>query len=111
MTKNGNTITFFNKQHVVKDTTVAENIKEILLLQKRAGIITETQYKQKLNEISEFENLEQDILDFWGVQQDDAAQSDGEYKAKWDTKFFIDNYPNYKGKESEINSIVKKYKI
>ena len=49
-TQVGNTITFFNKQHVVKDTTVAENIKEILLLQKRAGIITETQYKQKLKE-------------------------------------------------------------
>ena len=90
---------------------VAENIKETLLLQKRAGIITETQYKQKLNEISEFENLEQDILDFWGVQQDDAAQSDGEYEAKWDNKFFIDEYPEHKGKEQEINSIVKKYKI
>jgi hypothetical protein len=194
-TQVGNTITFFNKQHVVKDTPVAENlnenieffemdsefegameagdqteeeylrdiidtpssqidlsgyyevenaidqgdyskgqaiklmkswakdkmnelgldesvnIKEILLLQKRAGIITETQYKQKLNEISEFENLEQDILDFWGVQQDDAAQSDGEYEAKWDNKFFIDEYPEHKGKEQEINSIVKKYKI
>jgi len=113
-TQVGNTITFFNKQHVVKDTPVAEgkemeegyygantevedlayaldyegydtffqdnpgavtavldwaasipefrakmhigglleakkeDIKEILLLQKRAGIITETQYKQKL---------------------------------------------------------------
>ena len=63
------------------------------------------------NEISEFENLEQDILDFWGVQQDDAAQSDGEYEAKWDNKFFIDEYPEHKGKEQEINSIVKKYKI
>jgi hypothetical protein len=56
------------------------------------------------------ENLEQDILDFWGVQQDDAAQSDGEYEAKWENKFFIDQYPEYKGKEQEINSIVKKYK-
>jgi hypothetical protein len=168
----GNTLTFFTRQHVVK-----ENLKETLLLQKRAGIITETQYKQKLNEISEdedevpltskvksfinkaiadskkdgefeelkkadwFENelidelidlfpnkdydsassevmdyikeklLEQDILNFWGIQQDDAAQSDGEYEAKWDNKFFIDEYPEHKGKEQEINSIVKKYKI
>ena len=41
----GNTLTFFTRQHVVK-----ENLKETLLLQKRAGIITETQYKQKLKE-------------------------------------------------------------
>jgi hypothetical protein len=75
--------------------------------------------KQKLNEFKRMqqlagvlnENLEQDILDFWGVQQDDAAQSDGEYEAKWENKFFIDQYPEHKGKEQEINSIVKKYKI
>ena len=57
------------------------------------------------------ENIEQDILDFWGTQQDDAAQSDGEYEAEWDTQFFIEEYPEYKGKEEEINNIVKKYKI
>ena len=45
------------------------------------------------------ENIEQDILDFWGTQQDDAAQSDGEYEAEWDTQFFIEEYPEYKGKE------------
>ncbi len=47
----GNSLTFFTRQHVVK-----ENLKETLLFQKRAGIITETQYKQKLNEISEDED-------------------------------------------------------
>ena len=75
--------------------------------------------KQLLNEFKRMqqlagvlnENLEQDILDFWGVQQDDAAQSDGEYEAEWDTEFFIDNYPQYEGKEQEINNIVKTLQI
>ena len=56
-------------------------------------------------------NLKQDIVDFWGTQQDDAAQSDGEYEAEWDTEFFIDNYPQYEGKEQEINNIVKTLQI
>jgi hypothetical protein len=57
------------------------------------------------------ENIEQDILNFWGTQLDDAAQSDGEYGAEWDTDFFIDNYPKYKGREEEIDSLTKKLKI
>jgi hypothetical protein len=44
----GNTITFFTRAHIVEKGAVAENLKETLLLQKRAGIITETQYKKKL---------------------------------------------------------------
>lgn len=75
--------------------------------------------KQLLNEFKRMqqlagvlnENLEQDILDFWGVQQDDAAQSDGEYEAEWENEFFIDQYPEYKDKEQEINNIVKKLGI
>ena len=66
-------------------------------MQKLAGVLNE--------------NLEQDILDFWGTLQDDAAQSDNEYEAKWENEFFISEYPEYKGKEQEINSIVNKFKI
>jgi hypothetical protein len=50
----GNTITFFTRTHVVeKPGTVAEieALKEMLLLQKKAGIISETQYKKKLEEL------------------------------------------------------------
>jgi hypothetical protein len=53
------------------------------------------------------ETLEQDIQDFWDTLQDDAAQSDGEYEAKWDTDFFIDQYPEYEDQKNEINNIVK----
>jgi hypothetical protein len=59
-----------------------------------------------MKEISE-ETLKQDIQDFWNLLQDDAAQNDGEYKAKWDTEFFIEQYPEYKGEEIKINNIVK----
>jgi hypothetical protein len=52
-TQIGNSLTFFTKQHVVK-----EDLKETLLLQKRAGIITETQYKQKLNEVEKMDKSE-----------------------------------------------------
>ena len=78
---------------------------EFKRMQKLAGLITEN--KDQLNK----EKLEQDVVDFWGVQQDDAAQSNGEYKAEWENEFFIDNYPEYKGMDSEINDIVKKLKI
>jgi hypothetical protein len=45
----GNTITFFTRTHVVEKPGLAEvSIEETLLLQKRAGIITESQYKTKL---------------------------------------------------------------
>ena len=71
--------------------------EEFRRMQKLAGIINE--------------NLEQDILNFWGIQQDDAAQSDDEYEAKWETEFFTSQHPEYKGREQEINSIVKKFKI
>ena len=55
------------------------------------------------------EDIKQDIFDFWGVLQDDASQSDGEYEASWDTQFFIEEYPEHKGKENIINDIVKKF--
>jgi len=80
--------------------------QEQLRMQMLAGIITEGQYKNMLNE-----NIEQDILDFWGTQQDDASQSNGEYKAEWDTEFFLDQFPEYKGREEEINVLVKKLRI
>jgi hypothetical protein len=35
-----------------------QDLQEILLLQKRAGIITETQYKQKLNEVEKMDKSE-----------------------------------------------------
>jgi hypothetical protein len=66
-------------------------------MQKIAGIVNE--------------NLKQDIINFWGTQQDDAGQSDDEYEAEWENEFFIDNYPQYKGKEQEINNIVKTLQI
>ena len=77
--------------------------EEFKRMQELAGIIVE-------NQSPELTNLEQDILDFWDLLQDDAYQSDGEYEAEWDTEFFIDEHPKYKGKELEINNIVKKYK-
>lgn len=52
------------------------------------------------------DTLKQDILDFWDTLQDDAAQSDGEYEASWGTDFFIEMYPEYEGREIEINKIV-----
>ncbi len=53
------------------------------------------------------ENLEQNVLDFWNQLQDDAEESNGEYEAEWDTIFFIEQYPEHKGKEEEINTIVQ----
>jgi hypothetical protein len=94
------------KDYIKTKTTIKESL-EILRMKKLAGLITEGEYTKALLR----ENIEQDILDFWGTQQDDAAQSDGEYEAEWDTQFFIEEYPEYKGKEEEINNIVKKYKI
>ena len=67
---------------------------------------------QKLAGITENTNtLEQDIVDFWGTLQDDAAQSDGEYEAEWDTDFFIEQYEQYEGKEAEIEKIVNQLKL
>ena len=86
-----------------KYSTKNENMKK--------EFINEAQRMQKLAGIPLNENLEQDVLDFWGLQQDDAAQSDGEYEAKWETEFFTSQHPEYKGREQEINSIVKKFKI
>ena len=71
--------------------------EQLVRMQKLAGIVNE--------------NLKQDIINFWGTQQDDAAQSDDEYEAEWENEFFIDNYPQYKGKEQEISSIVKTLQI
>jgi|LakMenEpi03Aug12_release.lakeMendotaPanAssembly.Ray.scaffolds.fasta_scaffold174684_2 hypothetical protein len=118
-TQVGNTITFFNKQHVVKDTTVAENIKEILLLQKRAGIITETQYKQKLNEISEDEDevpLTSKVKSFINKAIADSKK-DGEFeelkKADWFENELIDElidlFPNkdYDSASSEVIDYIK----
>jgi hypothetical protein len=75
-------------------------LNEIKRMQQLAGLLTESENK-----------LEQDIIDFWGTLQDDAAQSDGEYDAKWETGFFINQYPEYKGMESQINQIVKSLDI
>lgn len=75
--------------------------KEFLKMQKIAGLITESQFEQLV------ESLEQDIINFWGTLQDDAAQSEGEYKAEWDTQFFIEQYPEYSGRKKEITQIVK----
>lgn len=61
----------------------------------------------KLLKEDSINNLKQDIQDFWDTLQDDASQSDGEYNAKWDTDFFIEQYPEYEGRENEIDSIVK----
>jgi hypothetical protein len=72
-----------------------QQINEIKRMQQLAGLIKENQ-----------NTLEQDILDFWGTLQDDAAQSEGEYEAEWDTQFFIEQYPQYEGMEDQINSIV-----
>ena len=71
-------------------------------MQKLAGLITESQFKQLV------ESLEQDIINFWGTLQDDAAQSEGEYEAEWDTQFFIEQYPEYSERKKEITQIVKK---
>jgi flagellar hook-associated protein FlgK len=63
-------------------------------MQQLAGILKENQ-----------STLKQDILDFWDTLQDDAAQSEGEYEAEWDTQFFIEQYPQYEGMEDQINDI------
>ena len=66
--------------------------ESFLKMQKLAGVITESEYNQKKSLIENqlTESLEKDISKFWGVQQRDADQSEGEYKAKWDTQFFIE---------------------
>jgi len=61
--------------------------------------------QSRINEVED--TLKQDILDFWDTQLDDAAQSDGEYEAEWDTDFFIDNYPEYKERKAEVEKVVK----
>jgi hypothetical protein len=64
--------------------------------------------ESRLNE--EENTLEQDLLDFWDLLQDDAAQSDGEYKASWDTDFFLEQHKEYKGKEAEVRKAVRQLK-
>jgi hypothetical protein len=73
--------------------------EEFLRMQKLAGINENTN------------TLKQDIVDFWDTLQDDAAQSDGEYEAEWDTDFFIEQYEQYEGKEAEIEKIVNQLKL
>jgi hypothetical protein len=77
-----------------------QHINEICRMQQLAGLIKENQ-----------STLEQDIDDFWGALQDDAAQSNDEYEAEWDTEFFIEQYPQYEGMEDQINSIVTSFDI
>jgi hypothetical protein len=110
----GNTLTFFTRQHVVK-----ENLKETLLLQKRAGIITETQYKQKLNEISEDEDevpLTSKVKSFINKAIADSKK-DGEFeelkKADWFENELIDElislFPNkdYDSASSKVTDYIK----
>ena len=65
-------------------------------------------FQSRLNEAEN--TLEQDLLDFWDTLQDDAAQSDGEYKASWDTDFFLEMHKEYKGREAEVRNAVKQLK-
>jgi hypothetical protein len=110
----GNSLTFFTRQHVVK-----ENLKETLLFQKRAGIITETQYKQKLNEISEDEDevpLTSKVKSFINKAIADSKK-DGEFeelkKADWFENELIDElidlFPNkdYDSASSEVMDYIK----
>ena len=110
----GNTLTFFTRQHVVK-----ENLKETLLFQKRAGIITETQYKQKLNEISEDEDevpLTSKVKSFIN-KAIAGSKKDGEFeelkKADWFENELIDElidlFPNkdYDSASSEVIDYIK----
>lgn len=81
----------------------------------------EFQRMQRLAGINEIEvkepipgKLKQDILDFWDTLQDNAYQmaydnGDDEYGVTWDTDFFIEQYPEYKGKEKTIDRLVKRY--
>jgi len=55
-------------------------------------------------------NLKQDIEQFWGTLLDDDSQREDDFDytpIEWDTQFFIEEYPEYDGREEEINSIVK----
>ena len=108
----GNSLTFFTRQHVVK-----ENIKETLLLQKRAGIITEAQYKEKLNEASEDEvPLTSKVKSFINKAITDSKK-DGEFeelkKADWFENELIDElidlFPNkdYDSASSEVIDYIK----
>jgi len=72
-------------------------------MQKLAGLITENQF----NQLNEDSKLEQDIKKWWEVLQNDASERFDGHEAEWKTWFFIDEYPEYKGKEDEINQIVK----
>ena len=68
-------------------------MKDIIRMNQLAGLITEGQARKMMEILNEAEDtLEQDLLDFWDTLQDDAAQSDGEYKASWDTDFFLEMY-------------------
>ncbi len=108
----GNSLTFFTRQHVVK-----ENIKETLLLQKRAGIITETQYKQKLNEASEDEvPLTDDVKSFIDKAIVDSKE-DGEFEELKEVDWFenelindlIDLFPeeDYDSASKEVMDYIK----
>ena len=86
-------------------------MKDIIRMNQLAGLITEGQARKMMEILNEAEDtLEQDLLDFWDTLQDDAAQSDGEYKASWDTDFFLEMYKEYKGREAEVRNAVKQLK-
>jgi hypothetical protein len=80
--------------------------KEFKRMVRLAGL-TEIKIVKPRNQ----KDLELDILEFWDTQQDDAEIWNDESEPEWDTEFFTDNYPEYKGVEDKINTIVKKLKI
>jgi hypothetical protein len=82
-------------------------MKDIIRMQQLAGIITEGQARKMMQVLNEEDTLKQDVLDFWDTLLDDAAQSDGEYEAEWDTEFFIEQYPEYKERKAEVEKVVK----
>ena len=77
--------------------------KEFLKMQKIAGLITENQF----NQLNEDSKLEQDIKKWWDMLQNDASERFDGHEAEWKTWLFIDEYPEYEGKENEIDQIVK----
>jgi len=94
-----------------------QDLQEILLLQKRAGIITETQYKEKLNEISEDEvPLTSKVKSFINKAIADSKK-DGEFenlkKVDWFENELIDElielFPNkdYDSASSEVMDYIK----
>jgi hypothetical protein len=82
-------------------------MKDIIRMQQLAGILTEGQARKMMQVLNEEDTLKQDVLDFWDTLLDDAAQSDGEYEAEWDTEFFIEQYPEYKERKAEVEKVVK----